>query len=211
MGIVVHLVDATISSDASGFSERSSRTRDDVVIEVAGMCNGVIQALSDAKKATKKKTVDALVFYGHGAGGLQGVSMGKGAVGVSGSKERAALSSGVLDDPSVLAAFSAFAPNFTDKGVIVLHGCNVAEGTVGQDFLKKLSKATGVPVKGSDWFQIVGRTDLSGNILTATPSGSISEDVKTGMKNLGGLPPGEGLLLLGVEFGDRMLRRFGWK
>ena len=93
----------------------------------------------------------------------------------------------------------------------MLHGCNVAEGGKGLDLIKKLAKITGLPVKGSDWYQIVGRSDLAGNILTATPAGAVIEDSKTGLKNLGGLPPDEGLLLLGAEFGDRMLRRFGFK
>ena len=57
----------------------------------------------------------------------------------------------------------------------------------------------------------MGRSDLAGNILTATPAGAVIEDSKTGLKNLVGLPPDEGLLLLGAEFGDRMLRHFGLK
>ena len=57
----------------------------------------------------------------------------------------------------------------------------------------------------------MGRSDLAGNILTGTPAGAVIEDSKTGLKNLGGLPPDEGLLLFGAEFGDRMLRHFGFK
>ena len=210
MGIVVHIVDATIVSDTQRFGQKSSRSQDDVVIEVGAMCNGVVQALSSVKKATKKGSIDlVMIVYGHGAAGIQGVSMGKGERGVDGSRELSAININVLDNASVISAFTALAENFSSRGSIVMHGCNVAEGTKGKEFISKLAKVSGVPVKGSDWFQLVGRSDLAGNIFTANPGGDIVEDSLAGMKNLGGYPAGEGLLLLGVEFGDRILRRLG--
>jgi hypothetical protein len=208
MSVVVHIVDSSILTDAEGFTSRSSRTSGDVVIQIGAACNGITQAISDARRATSSGDINALIFYGHGASGVQGVSMGKDGGGI---KEQAAITAETLDDPGFSSQLRALAKNFSSDGVIVLHGCNVAEGEAGKSLLQKLSKITGVPVKGSDWYQIVGRSDLSGNILSASPSGTIQEDTRTGLKNLGGLPAGESLLLLGVEFGDRLLRRFGLK
>ena len=164
-----------------------------------------MQAIAEVRRATQYDSIDVMIVYGHGAAGVQGVTMGKDG---RGAKEMAAITVDTLDDPALQNELQMLAPNFTANGVIVLHGCNVAEGDEGLGLLKKLAKVTGLPVKGSDWFQIVGRSDLAGNILTATPTGTVTEDSKTGLRNLGGLPPDEGLLLLGVEFGDRLLRRF---
>ena len=147
-------------------------------------------------------------FYGHGAGGVQGVTMEKDNRGTS---EMAAITVDALDRPAVGAQFSALKANFSSKGQIILHGCNVAEGDSGKRLLSKLSKVAGVPVKGSNWYQIVGRSELAGNIVTASPGGSIQEDSFSGLKNLGGLPPGESLLLLGAEFSDRLLKLVGWR
>ena len=71
-------------------------------------------------------------------------------------------------------------------------GGNAAEGDEGLGLLKKLAKVTGLPVKGSDWFQSVGRSDLAGNILTATPTGTVTEDSKTGLRISEGCRPMKG-------------------
>ena len=69
------------------------------------------------------------------AGGIQGITFGQGTVGVNGANERLALTSNVLDDLSSIVVFSAFTLHFTEKGVIVLHGCNVGGGEAGSRLL----------------------------------------------------------------------------
>lgn len=205
MGIVVHIVDASIASDIDGFRQRSAVSSEDVVIRLGSMCNGVVTAFALAARQTAQGTIDALIIYGHGAPGLQGVTMGKDSGGLT---ENAALSVEALKDPAISQAIASLRSNFSAKGVIVLHGCNVAEGDQGRELMKAVSKLAGVPVKGSDWYQIVGRSDLAGNILVANPDGTVDQKGLEGLKNLGGYPAGESMLLLGVEFWDRLKKVF---
>src|SRR5439155_2110532 len=104
---------------------------------------------------------------GTARGRAQGVAMGKDGGGL---KERAALTVDVLADKSVSAVMGQLQRKFSPN--VVLRGCHAARGESGEKLMLGMSKAPGVPVKGSDWYQIVGRSDLAGNIITATPSGT---------------------------------------
>lgn len=199
MGVVVHLVDATIASDVSRFRRLSSRSARDVVVKIGAACNGVVQALQDVRTSTGPSSISALIVYGHGAPGVQGVSMGKDG---AGPKHMAAITASTLDDPSVQAALASLKPRLEPRAVIVLRGCNTGEGEVGDRLIKKLARLTGVPVKASNWFQIVGRSELSGNIRTASPGGTVTDDHSGGLRNLADLPFLEGVVLVGAELWD---------
>lgn len=207
MGIVVHVVDASMDGDLQRFEDKSSKKKDDVVISLGAMCNGVQQASNDVSRNTMDGSIDALIFYGHGPdqGGAQGVSTGKDGRGV---REGAALTVNALADKTTLSLLGQLTRKFSSRGVIVLRGCHAARGEEGDELLKAISKAVSVPVKGSDWYQIVGKSNLAGNIITATPDRNIDKDRKEGLKNLGGYPPGEGLYLLGCEVGLRLMELF---
>lgn len=203
MGIVVHIVDASLARDLIHFENRASKKEGDIVIALGAMCNGVVQALSDTLQRASDGSVDALIFYGHGPdkGGAQGVSMGQDAARL---RHNSAITVGVLSDPVIYQLLVRLRRKFSPGGSIVLRGCHAARGELGKELLRRMSLATGVIVKGSDWYQIVGRSDLAGNIVTASPDGRIVNDHKTGLMNLGGYPPEEGLYLLGREIGLRL-------
>jgi hypothetical protein len=181
MGIAVHIVDVSIRSNADDFDRKSTQNAGDVVVRVAASCNGVAQALSDAYSATKNGSVDQMIFYGHGAAGLQGVAAGKD--GKNASPELAALSLESLDNDGVKNAFGQLRRRFSSDGQIVLLGCHTAESDQGTELIKKLARIAGVPVKAATTYQIVGHSDLVGTIKFATPGGTVSENSIEGVRN----------------------------
>ena len=70
--------------------------------------------------------------------------------------------------------------------------------------ITKLSKVAGVPVKAATTYQIVGRSDLVGNVLTARPDGTVTENLYEGVSNFGGLPLFEQAILFGAEVGHSL-------
>lgn len=206
MTTTVHVVDASIAGDARRFDQLSTRHRGDVVIRLGAMCNGVAQALIDVTRSTIPRSIGALVFYGHGVPGAHGVSVGRDG---SGMRHFGVITADVFDDAPVLAQAQLLRSRFATNGFVVLKGCNTADGVKGKQLLVKLARVFGVCVKASDWFQSVGRTELVGNIVTAYPNGTVEESTREGMRNLGGLSAADAALLVGFEFGDRLLRMAG--
>lgn len=201
MGRIVHVVDATNASDKNNFALKSARKKGDLVIEYGGMSNGLVQALRDVITATTAGRLGPLIFYGHGAPGIQGVTMGKFGGGVA---HGSAITSAWLDQAEVQASFKMLRGRFDADGVIVLRGCNIAEGNEGKDVLRRLSRIAGVPVRGSDWFQVVGRTKLVGTVHTATPDGKMKEDGWEGARNFLDLPLDEQVIVFGAEYWTRI-------
>jgi hypothetical protein len=209
MGVTVHVVDSARAGDGERFDQLSTKHSGDVIIRLSYMCNGIMQVATDVLKQTKPKSIDLLIIYGHGTEMFQAVSMGDGREeggegGLTGYKENALIGPEQLgfgtDDQKAAAFAAAWRPlrsQFSEKGRVVLKGCHTAGGgpQKGQEFIKRLSKLLGVPVLASDRAQSVGRSDLVGNILTARPSGSVTEDGAEGRANLDKLPFVERVLI----------------
>ncbi|GJE14763.1 DUF4347 domain-containing protein [Methylobacterium longum] len=198
MGKKIHLVDSSISSDSSRFDKLSSRGSGDITIKIAASCNGNAQAVADIQKSLGSDKIDVLIIYGHGAPGVQGVAMGKDSAGV---KENSAITLKAVTDEK--SSWMSLRPYFSKEGAVVLKGCNTGRGQKGDELMLALAKAFGVPVTASDWYQLVGRTDVVGNIRTAYPSGKISEDKASGLVNLSAVPVIEAIAILGAQmFGN---------
>lgn len=192
MGKIIHIVDASRASDSNRFKRFSEATSKDVVIGIGAMCNGNAQVISDIKSALKDERIDVLIFYGHGAPGIQGVAMGKDAGGIA---ENSAITAAVR----TINDWSELSRHFSSKGIVVLRGCNTGRGEKGDNLMKALALALKVPVAASDWYQPVGRTKMVGNIRTARPDGTITENRLDGLKNLMDLPMIEQLAILGAQ------------
>jgi hypothetical protein len=203
MGITVHIVDVSIRSNADDFERKSTQNAGDVVVRVAASCNGVAQALSDAYSATTDRSIEQLIFYGHGATGLQGVATGKD--GKNASPELAALSLESLDNAGVKTVFGQLTRRFSSGGEIVLLGCHTGESAQGTALIKKLARIAGVPVKAATTYQIVGHSDLVGTIKFATPGGTVSENSIEGIRNyFGSRSLFEEAVLAGAELWHKM-------
>jgi len=182
MPMSVHVVDATILMDSQRFDRLGTVNRSDVVIEIGAACNGNQQIISQITNRVGLAQIDKLIFYGHAGPGIMNTAAGKEGGSVA---ENAGF--GVDCRPGAPCdenQWRTLAPYFAPKGCVILKGCNVAQGSTGQDLLRRLSRVFGVNVYGSDWYQATGMSYLVGNVYRASPDGSVVED--TGYKN-GGL------------------------
>lgn len=196
MGLTVHVVDATIRSDSKYFEELAKVERGDVVIKSGAMCNGNLQVISEIKSRCAPKSISRLIVYGHGAPGIQGLT-GKDGAGV---REKSGLNLEILQDPAQRSQWRSLRSFFSSDAVMILRGCNTAQGPKGEALIRALAGVLGIPVQASDWYQRVGRTDLIGNVRTAYPSGTIIDDEAQGKRNLLDLPFFERILLRATEY-----------
>jgi hypothetical protein len=129
-------------------------------ILIGGMSRGVQQAT--AAITARGRSVFLLRFIGHGASGWQGVSAGKGGVG----EQRAALHYVNAPVAHVLGLQQVFGPH----GNVELHGCHVAKGARGHQFLTSLARSFGVPVTAGTATQYA-TFRFDGPTFTAFPPG----------------------------------------
>lgn len=66
---------------------------------------------------------------------------------------------------------AAIGQSLTETGDILLYGCNVAQGDVGQSFVETLANFTGADVAAST--DLTGATTLGGNWILETGTGTI--------------------------------------
>ena len=170
----VHVVDATIAQDAERFRKLGTVKSLDVVVEISAMCNGNQQIVSEISNRSGLGQIEKLIFYGHAAPGIMNTAAGKSPSGV---KENSGF--GAECRPGAVCDrnhWRSIKPYFSQKGCVVLKGCNVAQGTAGKSLLRQLSEAFGVPVFGSDWYQATGVSYLVGNVAVAYPDGRFEEE-----------------------------------
>ena len=129
-------------------------------ILIGGMLRGVLQAT--AAIVTRGRSVFLLRFIGHGASGWQGVSAGKGGVG----EQRAALHHRNAPVANTLGLQHVFGPH----GNVELHGCHVAAGARGRQFVSSLARSFGVPVTAGTASQYA-TFRFDGPTFTAFPPG----------------------------------------
>lgn len=192
MGKIIHVIDGSRYMDSERFRKFSTVSSKDIVIRIAAMCNGNVQVINDINRALQHEAIDALVFYGHGAPGIQGVATGTDKQGVA---ENATITNAL----STIGLWSQLRKNFSARGMVVLRGCNTGRGEGGDNLMKALARGLDVPVIASDWYQPTGRTELVGNIRTARPDGTITENRKDGLANLMHLPAMEQIAIVGAQ------------
>src|SRR5579871_3278624 len=112
-----------------------------------------------------------------------------------GVAENAAITSAI----STISLWSQLRKDFSPNGIVILRGCNTGRGERGDSLMKALARGMNAPVIASDWYQPTGRTNLVGNIRTAYPNGTITEDRKDGLANLMRLPVIEQIAILGAQ------------
>lgn len=167
--MVIDIVDATEASDRHEVDTIILAGGDPIVFY--GMSGAVNQVVSDIiRKAVLPKSIELLRFHGHGAPGMMNIAAGTQAMFV----HQSGISLGNLQ--SVKAELSRLRPYFAPNGRVEFHGCNVADGKDGQDFLSQLAKIIGVPVSAGTQSQYGGGKNqfkFEGSVHTAKPDGSM--------------------------------------
>ncbi|WP_196233176.1 peptidoglycan-binding protein [Sphingomonas segetis] len=150
-------------------------------IYMGGMSNGLAQM---AEKLRGASQIMLLRIVGHGASGVQAISMGVGGwVETVGSKEvrhfyphqttSMSASNVATLPPSLRGIFGSW-------GNLELHGCHVAQGPQGREFVRKLADVVGVPVTAGKGTQRSGLRFL-GSTFTAAPDGRTLEEWCAGL------------------------------
>lgn len=173
MPVTVHVVDSTIYLDTQRFRRLGSVESSDIVVMVGAMCNGNQQIVAEITQRVGFHQIGKLIFYGHAAPGIMNTSAGKSSGLAQNSGFGASCKPG---QPCDEAQWQILRPYFANGGVVVLKGCNVAQGDAGRTLLLRLSAAFGVPVYGSDWYQATGVSYLVGHVFKASPDGAITQD-----------------------------------
>lgn len=104
--------------------------------------------------------LDAIHIISHGAPGS--LQLGNGLV-----------TQTTLDDHS--AVLSTIGNALSETGDLLLYGCDVAQGDVGQAFIQQLSTATGADVAAS--VDLTGNTALGGDWVLEAATGEIETNV----------------------------------
>ena len=163
---VIDAVDVTDPQDMGYWDEDIRAAGGDPIVSF-GMCSGVRHVRLEIMARARAGRVVLLRFLGHGAPGLQGVTIGR--HGYPGSD----LDTRFLD--SMVRALSQMQPIFCGFGSVELHGCRVGAGAVGQRLLRGLSGAWGVPVSAGVQSQLFGGSStfrFEGPTVTACPHGA---------------------------------------
>ena len=138
-------------------------------IYMGGMSNGLAQMEEELRGASQ---ILLLRIIGHGASGVQAISMGKGGwverVGRRNIPHMYPHETTSLNNSNAAAIPSSLGGIFGPWGSLELHGCHVAQGVKGQEFVQKLADILGVPVTAGTGTQRSGLRFL-GTTFTAVP------------------------------------------
>ncbi len=135
-----------------------------------GASNGVGLLVSRIVQAGQSKPLGLLRIFGHGGKGLQMINAGRGGMPGGAAEHASALTPTITRQmrPELKRAASAF----RSYGSAELHGCRVADGSMGRLLLKDLADEWGVPVTAAvDRQRVGGGTTLrfEGRTVTAFP------------------------------------------
>ncbi len=135
-----------------------------VKINMYGMSNGVGQMISDIMQRVPMGRLERLRIWSHGAPGMQNVSAGASG---SGAVHWASLSLS-----NIAQTLAQLRPYFSSHAHAELRGCNVAQGSQGEQLLVELARIWGVPVQAGTVVQTTGR--WAGTVVQAEPNGALS-------------------------------------
>jgi hypothetical protein len=136
------------------------------ILEQFGMTNGAPLVISRVRGAARSGQVVLLRFHGHGSPGHMVVA--------SGTRGNTASSFDVRYGQRFFDALRVLRPIFAPFGSVEMHGCRVAQGTLGRRLLRGMADAMGVPVSAGLTTQHGGgRTTFrfEGPTLTICPNG----------------------------------------
>jgi len=135
-----------------------------------GASNGVGLLVCRILQAGQTKQLGLLRIFGHGGKGLQMISAGRGGIPGGAAEHAAALTPTITRRmrPELKRAAAAF----RTYGSAELHGCRVADGSMGRLLLKDLADEWGVPITAAVDRQRVGggkTLRFEGRTVTAFP------------------------------------------
>lgn len=127
-----------------------------VIVDSRG--DGLTQ-ISDYLALKEAASVDAVHLFSHG----QDSQINLGETVLNGDK---------LLETETLSRLATLRQAMSSDGDLLLYGCNVAQGAVGQSFISRLSELTGADVAASE--DATGAARWGGNWVLESASGSIS-------------------------------------
>jgi hypothetical protein len=132
---VVHVLDTGDSTDAKALDRNLRLGSTDIVVRLGHMCNGIQQMVGDVLARTKPDQIHALILHGHGSPGKQGVSAGRGNAVTSG--DGSYLDARTIQRSDMATRFGLLTKHMRTDGLILLKGCNAAEGEGGASYWKR--------------------------------------------------------------------------
>ncbi|MBS1156848.1 MAG: Hemolysin-type calcium-binding region, partial [Proteobacteria bacterium] len=148
---------ALVDTSVADYKSLEAGVRDGVaIIEFDGSKDGLAQI---AKWAATQSGYDAIHILSHG-------SMGELRLG------SVTISADSLTNAATQAELAQLGQSLTADGDLLLYGCNVAQGTTGDDFVDLLVQATGADVAASD--DATGAATLGGDWKLEVASGAVS-------------------------------------
>ena len=165
-------------------------------IVVGAMCNGVSEAVRQiVQRVGNGSNLLLLRFHGHGAAGIQGVTDGTGEfenkrgekVNVY-SDELSSIASDNLKN--LLPDLKKLRTVFGIYTCVEMHGCKVAKGQKGRNFIKILANRWEVPVSAGIIDQLGGLKSafrFEGRVFTAFPHGKNFKTWSAGLPRFAGV------------------------
>jgi peptidoglycan hydrolase-like protein with peptidoglycan-binding domain len=145
-------------------------------IYIGGMSNGLAQMGQPLRGASE---ILLLRIVGHGAAGVQAISMGRGGwvemVGRHKVPHFYPHETTSISNSNVATLPASLKGIFGPWGNLELHGCHVAQGPKGREFIRALARVVGVPVTAGKGTQKSGMRFL-GATFTAIPGDRTLEE-----------------------------------
>jgi hypothetical protein len=146
------LVDLNMIDDSDKVGKAGTLMEDDAITDFTDANSFIDSALDHAGDAP----IGNMLLMDHGRPGQQQIG-------------DEWLTSESLADPEMAARFSELGGAFDESGALELHGCQVAAGVAGDQFLRDLSATMNVPVTGSSEYQSPLFSGLEGTTKTCYP------------------------------------------
>lgn len=153
--IIIEVIDR---SDVVGFLAGMVHPR---AISISGVNDMVDKIISKATQEGGHNTIFRLNIIGHGNSGVQSVGGGPKLV------QGKFLSSEVVTKES--GKLGRLRPFLRKDALVILHGCSVAEGLAGSQFMMSLSRVLGVPVIAGESTQYPLIPGMEGTVKKCTP------------------------------------------
>jgi hypothetical protein len=164
-------------------------------IVIGAMCNGVSEAVNQIIARAGNPSSLALVrFHGHGNKGVMGIAFGKRVLYDNQGKKTFIMPDDLSSFESrnlekVKPYISKLRSVFGVFTCVELHGCRIASGDTGRQFIKNLAEIWGVPVSAGNEYQYSGNVantfKFEGSVFTAFPYG---KNIKAWSDSLPRLP-----------------------
>lgn len=154
------------------------RARGQSMIEMPGMSHGVGYMVTKVLQIARPNSIEVLRIYSHGNEGVINVSGGK----VDGTGDWAGIDLSNVDNVApVLARLTSY---FARQARVEVHGCLVAKGSEGEQFIKELSRIWNVRVQAQTTESPIGSIQFMGAVVEAHPGGGLRTVGRTEVTDL---------------------------